>query len=388
MSDRVRILHFAQDDDTSGFFPAFARWHDAQRYRMYFATLNPIAPRLRDLMTAAGVEVFSCDAGGRPQFPLAMLRLARFLRQESIDVLHTHLFEPSVVGLQAGVMARTPARVMTRHYSDGHTRIGKRWHVRLDRMCIGLCDNVVAVSADTARHLVEAEGAPPRKVHTVLNGFDADRVQVPEPAERERLRRELDATDAHLLASVGRLHPDKGWEYLFRAIPRIRGKVDRPVVLLVVGEGPFEDDFRRQVAELGCEREVRFLGFRDDATSLMAAADLVVGPTLTEAFGITLAESLYAGTPVVATRVGGVPEIVDDGVDGVLVPPGDSEAMADAIAGLLNDTERLAEMVGAGRDKVTRRFSFERMVGEYEVIYDATLATKGVPFTARRAEAG
>jgi glycosyltransferase involved in cell wall biosynthesis len=272
-------------------------------------------------------------------------------------------------------------RVMTRHYSDYHTRIDKKWHIRLDRMCTRLCDDVIAVSAHTARHLIEVEGAPVDKVHTVVNGFDTSRVEIPDRAQSERLRRELGAADAHMLVVVGRLHPEKGYEHLFQALPRVREQLDHPLVLLVAGAGPFEDEFRRQVAALGCDREVRFLGFRTDASSLMAAADLVVLPSVAEAFGIVLAEALYIGTPVVATKVGGIPEIVDDGVDGVLVPPANSEALAEAIAGLLNDPERRAEMTGAGREKVERRFSFESMVKEYEEIYEAALKRKGVPAT-------
>jgi glycosyltransferase involved in cell wall biosynthesis len=371
--DMRRVLHFAQDSDTSGLFPALARCHDARRYRMYFATLNPIAPWLRDLMVAHGVETLSCDVGNRTGFPLAVVRLARFLRRERIDIVHTHLFEPSVVGLQAGVLARTPARVMTRHYSNYHTRINKKWHVRLDQLCTRLCDEVIAVSSHTAKHLIEVEGAPEDKVHTVLNGFDTSRVEVPDRSELERLRREFDAADAHLLVIVGRLHPEKGYEHLFRSLPELRERVDRPVLLLVAGAGAFEDAFRRQVAELRCEREVRFLGFRDDASSLMAAADLVVLPSVAEAFGIAIAEALYIGTPVVATRVGGIPEIVDDGVDGVLVPPASSEELAKAIADLLNDPDRTAQMAGAGREKVRRRFSYESMVKNYEAIYHEAL---------------
>jgi len=345
---------------------------------MYFATLKPIAPWLRDLMTSSGVDVLSCDASTRAEFPLAMGRLARYLHRESIDLVHTHLFWPSVVGLQAATIARTPVRIMTRHYSDYHTRIDKTWHVRLDKLCIRLCDDVIAVSEHTARHLIEVEHAPPEKVQTVLNGFDPTRVQVGDGSPHEGVRGEFDAEDDYLLVIAGRLHPEKGYEHLFRALPRIRATVEGGVHLLVAGDGPFEQEFRRQVAELGCEEDVSFLGFREDAPSLMGAADLVVLPSVAEAFGIAAAEALYVGTPVVATTVGGIPEIVDDGVDGVLVPPADDEALANAIAGLLNDPERRARMAGGGREKVTSRFSFETMVREYESIYDAALRRKGL----------
>src|SRR5215216_4211883 len=172
-----RILHFAQDGDTSGFFPQLARWHDRGHYEMFFATLNPIAPWLRDHMQSQGVECFSCDCRERAQYPLGLLRLAQFMRRKKIDVLHTHLFEPSVIGMIAGAIARTRLRVVTRHYSDYRTRINKRWHVRLDQLCTRLSHGVIAVSRHTADHLTGAEGARPEKVKTVLNGIDFERVK-------------------------------------------------------------------------------------------------------------------------------------------------------------------------------------------------------------------
>jgi len=114
-NSKRRLLHFAQDSDTSGFFPQLAKWHDRDRYQMYFATLNPMAAWLREYMESEGVNCFSCDCKSRFDYPLGMIRLARHLRRERIDILHTHLFEPSVIGLLAGLLARTPMRIMTRH---------------------------------------------------------------------------------------------------------------------------------------------------------------------------------------------------------------------------------------------------------------------------------
>ena len=148
----------------------------------------------------------------------------------------------------------------------------------------------------------------------------------------ERVRQEFAAQDAYLLVVVARLHPEKGHEYLFQAMARLKGQTDRRVLLLVVGTGPFDQAYREQVRTLGCEEQVRFTGFRRDVPDLMAAADLVVLPSVAEAFGLVLTEALYLGTPVVATRVGGIPEIISDGIDGVLVPPANSEALAKTIA--------------------------------------------------------
>lgn len=366
----LRLLHFAEDSDTSGFFPQLAKSHDRSRYTMLFGTLKPMAHGLRDSMEGQGVPTLSCDCGSRGTYPLGILRLARFLRRERIDILHTHLFEPSVFGLLAGVLAATPMRVMTRHYSDYHTRIRKSWHVRLDRLCTRLSHGVIAVSQHTADHMVRAEQAPPAKVQVVLNGIDCERVRLPSAEERDRVCRELAADGSYVILVAARLHPEKGYEHLFDALPLLRSRLDRPLTLLVAGTGPFEAAYRERVRALGCGHVVRFLGFREDVPALMAAADLFVLPSVAEAFGLVLAEALYLGVPVVATRVGGIPEIVDDGIDGVLVPPGDSRVLAEAIAGLLCDPERRRRLAGAGRDKVVARFGFEQMVRSYEAFYE------------------
>ena len=337
---------------------------------MYFATLNPIAPWLREYMLSQGVECFSCDCTNRAQYAFGMLRLARFLRRNQIDILHTHLFEPSVIGLNAGVLARTPLRVVTRHYSDYHTRINKKWHVRLDQMCTRISNAVIAVSQHTADHMIELEGAPTRKVRAILNGIDFDRAKVSDNDAEKRVRREFNAEGSHLLLIVARLHPEKGHIYLFEALSDIRRRIKKPVRLLVAGTGPFEADYRKQVQANGCEDIVSFLGFRKDSADLMAAADLVILPSVAEAFGLAIVEALYIGTPVVATHVGGIPEIVDDGLDGILVPPSDSRALGDALIGLLNDEERRGKMAGAGREKVAARFRFDNMVRSYEQVYE------------------
>lgn len=364
-----RLLHFAQDSDTSGFFPQLAKWHDRQHYQMIFATLNPMADWLRDYMLSQGVECFSCDCRYRFEYPLGLLKLANYLRRKNVDILHTHLFEPSVIGLLAGTLARTKMRIETRHYSDYHTRINKRWHVRLDQLCTRLSHGVIAVSQHTADHLISAEQAPPEKLHVVLNGIDFARVKRSDNYDRNRVRQEFAEEETHLLLIAARLHPEKGYEYLFQAITELKLRFNGKIKLLVAGAGPFLHRYQELVRTLGCEDVVTFLGFRKDLPDLMAAVDLFVLPSVAEAFGLVLAEALYLGTPVVATQVGGIPEVVDDGVVGVLVPPANERALADAIATLLNDSERRTQMAGTGREKVLRKFRFEDMVRSYEAVY-------------------
>jgi glycosyltransferase involved in cell wall biosynthesis len=371
------LLHFAQDDDTSGFFPQLALWHDRSRYHMHFAALRPMADWLRAYMQERGVPTFSCGCRSRLTYPLGLLRLARYLRQVDVQILHAHLFDPAVVGLSAATVARTPLRVLTRHHSDYHTRIAKRWHVGLDQLCTRLSHAVIGVSQHTAAHLIEAEHAPAEKVSVVHNGIDFERVRVSAPGAPEKLRRELAPHGERLLLIAARLHPEKGYEHLFAALPVVRERISRPIRLLVAGQGPLLNHYRKMAEALGCSDMVQFLGFRRDITDLMAAADVFVLPSVAEAFGLVLAEAIYLGTPVVATRVGGIPEIVDDGVDGILVPPGDGVALADALVHLLADDGLRCRLAGAGRERVRAQFRFEEMVRAYEALYERAWAGRG-----------
>jgi glycosyltransferase involved in cell wall biosynthesis len=364
------VLHFAGDSDTSGFFPQLARWHQRGNYRMLFGTLYPTAPWLEEYMTSQGVPSFSLGCRGRLGFPLAIFRLARLLRKQHVDILHTHLFEPSVVGLVAGKLAGTPMLFLTRHYSDYHTRIHKGWHVRADQLCTALSHRVVAVSRHTAQHLTEVEKTPPAKVRVVYNGIDFDRVKPSGPDARARVRAAEGLREANVVLVAARLHPEKGYEYLLDAIPVLREKSKKPLVLLVAGRGPFEAAYRERTRRLGCEEVVRFLGFRRDLPDLMVASDVFVLPSVAEAFGLVVVEALYLGVPVVATRVGGIPEIVEEDTDGLLVPPANSEALVCALERLLADPEERARLTTTGRARVTARFGFERMVREYEALYE------------------
>jgi glycosyltransferase involved in cell wall biosynthesis len=297
------------------------------------------------------------------------LRLAGFLRRQRVDILHTHLFDPSAVGLLAGLLARTPARVVTRHYSDYHTRINRPIHVGVDRFCTRLAHRVIAVSQHTADHMMTAEKAPPGKVRVVHNGIDFERVRVSSAEAPARIRAELDIVDKKVVVMAARMHPEKGYEHLLDALPNVHRLVP-DLVVLIAGTGPFESRYRALSSLRGLERGVRFLGFRRDLPDVMAAADLVVLPSLAEAFGLVLAEALYLGVPVVASRVGGIPEVVDHEVDGLLVPPGDRDALAGALVRVLEDGALRRRLAGAGRERVAGRFAFDRMVREYEQIYD------------------
>jgi glycosyltransferase involved in cell wall biosynthesis len=233
---------------------------------------------------------------------------------------------------------------------------------------------VIAVSQHTASHIVRVEGAPPGKVVAVPNGVDFSRFRPSSTETCLRLRKEFGAESADLIIVPARLHPEKGHAVLFDALPLLRSALRRSFVVVLAGTGPFEEAYRSQVVASGCSDVVRFAGFRSDLPDLIQTADVVVLPSVAEAFGFVLVEALFLGAAIVATTAGGIPEIIDHGVDGVLVAPGESQELGRAIAQVLTDEGLRARLSQPGRAKALKYFGADRMVRRYEQVYADILA--------------
>jgi glycosyltransferase involved in cell wall biosynthesis len=273
---------------------------------------------------------------------MATLRLARLLRREKVAVLHAHFFYPTIVGLVAARLAGTRF-VFTRHHSDHHVRIGKRWHTWVDGLCARGADQVIAVSEETRRIMVGVEGVPESKVTVVYNGMHP----LAEPSQDRiaRTRAELQLGGEPVCLMIARLHEEKGHRYLFDAIPSVVSKVGRLTVLLA-GEGSHRRVLEDEVQERRLQDTVRFLGWRAEIPEIISLATVVVLPSLAESFGFVLVEAMSLGKPVVASTTGSIPEIVVHGETGLLVPPKDSRALAEAICRLVED-RGFADMLGA-----------------------------------------
>jgi glycosyltransferase involved in cell wall biosynthesis len=196
------------------------------------------------------------------------------------------------------------------------------------------------------------------------------------PAVRARLRSELGGDGAIVLLVPARLHPEKGHTLLFQALQALRDTSGGRFLALIAGAGPFAAAYAAEVRERRIEPEVRFLGYRHDVADLMAISDAVVLPSVAEAFGLVLVEALYLGTPVIATRVGGIPEIVADGIDGMLVPPGDASALAETLRAFAANPGLRERLRGAGSARMQERFAFPAMMRAYEALYEELLGRR------------
>jgi glycosyltransferase involved in cell wall biosynthesis len=228
-----------------------------------------------------------------------------------------------------------------------------------------LSRTVVAVSEATKGHLIEKMGLPPGKVRAILNGISYT------AGERERVRRELGIGDDELMVlALGRLIVLKGHRVLLRAMERLdQSGVPRNWHVVIAGHGRLESELKRQAGDAGLTGRAHILGYRKDVSDLLAASDIFVMPSLWEGLPVALLEAMFAGKPVLASRCFGIPEVIEDGVHGLLVPPGDEILLANGLRRLLTEPELRSRLAAAGRERVAEGFSAAVMVDRYEEAY-------------------
>jgi len=329
---------------------------------------------LRGDLERAGVPCVRFGARHRGDLG-ALLRLGRYLRRERIDVLHAHLFYANVVARIVGRMAGVPVVLASHHDTD--VWMGPH-HRLLERLTAPLSDRVLACSEAVRRYALERHRLSPGRVLTLRNAIDAGAVPSG-PDARDRARAMLGAGPHDRVAgTLGRLHePKKGLRVFLAAAARVAA-ADPRARFVLVGDGPARSELERLAASLGIADRVRFLGERADAASLLPGFDVLVQPSLWEGFGLSVLEGMAAGVPVVATCVGGLPEVVRDGLDGVLVPPSDAPRLAAAITALLADDGRAARLGAAGLLRARGEFHVDRLVAETASVYRTLLAEPGL----------
>jgi glycosyltransferase involved in cell wall biosynthesis len=282
----------------------------------------------------------------------------RAVRAEGPELLHTHLVHADVYGAIAGLATRTPS-VSTRHNDDRYLLGPFRY---VDRAFARRARKLIAIS-DAVRSFLERAGHDPRKLVTIHYGLDelpAARSQ-PSPAEAGV------PTEAPLALAVGRLIEQKDHATLLRAFARVWRRQPE-ARLAILGAGPLERPTRELVEELGLAESVTLPG-RTEIRDWLERADVFVHSSRWEGFGIVLLEAMLAGLPVVATRVSAVPEVVVHRKTGALVEPGDAEALAAELGGLLADPERARRLGEAGRERARAEFSVARMVERTLEVY-------------------
>ena len=348
---------------------------DRRRFEVSVCALKG-ADVLAHELRARGVRVITLDGKGAWDARV-LYRLARVIRAERPDVIHAFLFWANCLSRVLGRLLRVPVRISS--YRD--ILLWARWGYRVcDRVTAGWAQAATCCSEAVRRLALAEVGGDARTYVTIHNGVDVARFG----SSRTVTRADVGLRDGvPVIGTVGRLiEPEKGIAVLLQGVARLAGP-PAPLAcqLLIVGDGPARGQLQELVERLGISSRVVFAGMRRDIADVLPLVDVFVMPSLSEGFGIAIVEAMAAGLPVVASDVGGIPEIVQHGETGLLVPPGDPAALAAALHELVTRPDRARALGACGRQRARERFSIESAVKRHEDLYAELMAQRLNPPT-------
>ena len=389
---KVKIIHIITRLDMGGSAQntlLTALNHDPNRYRVMLikgsggesAMTEEENQLVKDRLADAqkkGLEVINIPSLVRRISPLndliALISIFQLLHQSKPDIVHTHTSKAGMLGRLAAWMARSPIIIHTPH---GHVFYGHfpRWLSRIflhiEKLLGKITHHQIALTPQECNDYLDLGVSTPSNTSVIHSGVDIHQFSKG-AKQRTKKRKELGIPpDSLAIGYVGWLIPIKGVTYLISAMARVLEKYPTSLLVLVGkgdGKGEEEVKLKEQVERTGLRDKVRFLGWRSDVSEIMGCFDIFVLPSLNEGMGRVLVEAMAAGLPIVASRVGGIPDLVKDGQNGLLVPPEDASALEKAICGLLADKKKRKRMGKPGK-KICRQYSAEAMVEQIDDLY-------------------
>lgn len=369
-----RVLHVITSLDVGGAQKHLLSLVRGLRRRGYVADVAFFKnPSMVQQFAETGARVFDMSARGTFS-PFLLPRLTRLLVAGRYQIVHTHLLKADAYGTLAGVLAGTPVRIASKHNDE---QLLQKPAVATIHGLISRLNHRVVVLSDYVSRYVESVGRVDQaRITRVYYGLPASPSAAPD--EGLRLRAELGiASDAPLIATVGRLTEQKGLTYLLQAMAVVRQRLPEARLLIVGDSQDGREQYKQQLlqehASLGLGDSVTFTGVRSDVPAVMQAIDLFVMASLWEGFGLVFLEAMAAARPIVATAVSAIPEVVQDGITGLLVRPRDPKALANAVLALLSDREKARAMGTAGLLRLKNHFTEDKMVdsivGLYQELY-------------------
>jgi glycosyltransferase involved in cell wall biosynthesis len=327
---------------------------DRSRFDVHVACFHRQGPWLPPVEASAPVTAFPIEGFARPATLARAARFARWCRARRIAILQTCDLYANIFALPAAMMAGVPVRLGSRRELNPDKTPGQ---IALQRQAYRFAHGIVANSGAAARQLA-SEGLSADLVHVIPNGIRADQFNA----------RTFAGRPVRTFLTVANLRPEKAHEVLLSAAAQLRSRYPQ-IQFLIAGDGPRAAELQALAARLGVQAHVTFLGHREDVPALLARADAFVLPSRSEAFPNGAIEAMAAGLPVVASAVGGLLDLIEDGRTGLLVRPDDAAALAAAVESLVLSPARCETIGAAAREEVTRRYSFDRMVAAFEDLY-------------------
>lgn len=361
----MHVCHFAETAIESDYFKQIATGLTQNDIRVSLIELRSAIPP-KWLTSLPQVRYLSLGADSKMQYPLAVWRLARYLKTEQVDLLHPHLYFAGLISIFATLLHKKTVVALMRHHTSVVRMLGSQIHIAADKWMAERADHVMTVSQAARDYMINVDGIRRDDIEIVYLGFDFEKMS-PDPATRRRVRNEFGFTDNDLVIGyVGNFAKGKGHLQLVQAFTKIVEQIPN-AKLFLVGRGML-DEIKVASANLSKDGIV-FTGWRTDVADCLNAMDIFVQPSLSEAFSQVLIEAMGVGLPVIATDVGGAAEVIDHGVNGILIEPNDIDSIADSVMQLYLDPVTRKKIAASGQQSVKERFTIKKLVDRHLELY-------------------
>jgi len=364
----LKIMHLLQGLEIGGLekmVVSLINGLDRQRYDLSLCCFDGLGALTRLLPKEVKIFLVKRRQGLDYRYPF---RLARLLRKEDIQILHLHNSTALFYGTIAAKIAGIPRIIYTEHARDTFPNIKVRI---VERILSHFLDRVIVVASYLKDNLIKYQGFSPSKILVIPNGIDERGFENLPP--REEIKKGLGLLPGQrVVGIIARLDPIKNHLCLLRAMQMIF-KLFPDVMLIIAGDGPMKEELYSMMEDHGLKERVLFLGFRDDVAQLLEAMDIFVLCSKSEGLPITLIEAMASGKAIVASRVGGIPEVIKDGVNGILISPDNPTELAEALVGLINDPTKRVRLGTKAKETFYDRFTLQSMLRSYEEVYTDTL---------------
>lgn len=345
-----------------------------ERFNVIFIYLRGYGDE-KNLLKEAGYEVFYLSNIKRSNtFRFSILfRLVRILKEHNVDIIHCHAHKSTVYGTVAAVLAKTPV-VMAHVHGLGRSRNFRR--KLINYFLFKKINKIVPVAKSVREDVLKNNwSVPEEKIFVLENSIDYRRFADVSISKEDAKRILGLPSDAFVFGTIGRLAPTKGQLYLIEAFAKVKQKLPKSMLLLI-GDGRLENVLRAEASKTGFGKSIHFFGRRTDIPQILKALDVFVFPSVAEGFGLALAEAMAVGVPCIATEVGGIPEIISGNNVGALVPPKDSEALAQAMISIANMTgEKLEKQVEKAQNRVRQFYSHQIVREKLIKLYESEFKT-------------
>jgi glycosyltransferase involved in cell wall biosynthesis len=371
--------HLGVSDSIHGVGRLFSLWlprFDRSRFDITVCILrrrDTIGQEFERRFRQLGIE--TTFLGRRKFDPVTLLDFLEVIRNKKIDIIHLQAYGASTFGRLAGMISGTPA-IIHAHDTDSHYP----WYMGpVDLFLSRFTERAIAVSEAVGESLVLKRKMPTGKVLLMPNAIALEEFRMPTPEEvaGQRTRLGIEAS-WRVIGTVAKLRIEKGIEYLLESVPAVITACPR-TIFIIVGDGPLRGQLEGRARQLNIDRNVLFVGYREDVSQILSAFDIKVLPSLTEGLSLAILEAMAMGKPIIATQVGGTGEVLKDGQTGLLIPPKDSPALAEKIIYLLENPD-IARRLGMRAQEESKKYDVNGYVRRLEELYlQLVSARRGLP---------